>query len=982
MQIRISVWGACLWLLSASLALADDPPPPQITGIGVTNNQRTVRWAPYPHAQQYNVLGASNVAGPYVSAPGTVSGYSWTGTNNSAAQFYTLGVSPLSSNALLTAQVLNRLAYGPTPDELERVLAMGPDAYIAEQLAPENLPEPTANIFYAVATNGNPYAPPWFTGDTGTNWVYVSRTGVLTNGTVYMYLTQVGEGYIADVQLREGTNPTNLGPNLLANGDFSQTLSNGWTVSSNHRNSHVTNNPTCGTNNSLHLITTSAGSSQSTAIWQQVPTNNFTYGTNCTLSFWYLPSTNYRPVTVRLSGRGVDLTGSPLAPPAQPQWLFYHATGPATSTTLYLYLTEAGETYMDDIRLVAGTVPAVGANLLRNGDFEQPFVPADWTVSSNHTNSMVVTNISKSGLASLKLVATSAGSSQGTSIYQTNLPVTLSNIYTLSFWYLYDTNRSDFTIRLSGSGITRNQSRPFIGRLELREASIGDLRAWFCNNAVTSSQQLLEVLSQFLENHFVTQYSKSQDYFANVANNTPEAGNWATDLEYREWKKWRQALKNPQCTFYDLLKIHAESPAEIIYLDTVNSRSDGGRIANENYARELLELFCFGVDNGYDQADIVQMSRAWTGWSVEIVEPHNIDNPHASQSPLYRVPGSGAVSNIAGVWTFNYKPTRHWYYPTSPIVIFPGKTVPARFGSPWAGRNYELALPPRTGTNGILDGYDVIAHMANQPFTQEYLCIKLCRLFVHDDFPNPTTKTDLPEYQYYNYANLASLTPEARLVHACMMAWETSNPKGQIRAVLNTIFNSELFRAHHGALQKVKTPLEFCVSAVRALRSVDAGGSSTVFVDGADFETPLNRMGNMSLFNRGDPDGYPEAGPAWISAGTLAERLRFVQALLHTSTSPSDAGDNEADPLSLFRRKRPGQETNDGAVADYFLGILFPGEGKANLDLYRRTAIRFLNTADDGVTSSLYSGLSSANRDTRVRGMAAMLMTLQRFQEQ
>jgi hypothetical protein len=215
-----------------------------------------------------------------------------------------------------------------------------------------------------------------------------------------------------------------------------------------------------------------------------------------------------------------------------------------------------------------------------------------------------------------------------------------------------------------------------------------------------------------------------------------------------------------------------------------------------------------------------------------------------------------------------------------------------------------------------------------------------------------------------------------------MLAWENSNPKGQIRAVLSTIFNSELFRTHHGALHKVKTPLEFCISAVRALRSVDSGGSATVVVDGADFDPPLGRMGNMSLFNRGDPDGYPETGPAWISAGTLAERLRFVQALLHTTATPSDAGDNEANPLLLFQRKRPGNDTHDGAVADYFLSILFPGEGQANLDLYRQSAIRFLNTADDGLTPSEFLGLNAATRDTRVRGMVAMLMTLQRFQEQ
>ena len=51
--------------------------------------------------------------------------------------FYRLQVVSLDSSALLVATVLNRLAYGPTPDELERVTAIGPQAYIEEQMRPE-----------------------------------------------------------------------------------------------------------------------------------------------------------------------------------------------------------------------------------------------------------------------------------------------------------------------------------------------------------------------------------------------------------------------------------------------------------------------------------------------------------------------------------------------------------------------------------------------------------------------------------------------------------------------------------------------------------------------------------------------------------------------------------------------------------------------------------------------------------------------------
>ena len=150
-------------------------------------------------------------------------------------------------------------------------------------------------------------------------------------------------------------------------------------------------------------------------------------------------------------------------------------------------------------------------------------------------------------------------------------------------------------------------------------------------------------------------------------------------------------------------------------------------------------------------------------------------------------------------------------------------------------------------------------------------------------------------------------------------------------------------------------------------------------------------MGNMLLFDRDAPDGYPEAGSPWISSGTLAERIRFIQtALMATSDTNKNDGIsggnfNLTDPVGLLKAKLPsGNWNNAGAVADLFLSILFPAEGKANLDEYRTLAINFLNTNDNGVGQSLFTSLGNAGAayDTRVRAMVAMLMTLPRFQEQ
>src|SRR5256885_15887187 len=72
-------------------------------------------------------------------------------------------------------------------------------------------------------------------------------------------------------------------------------------------------------NASLHVISTSAGSTQTSAIWQTTPTPVVTNGTY-TLSFWYLQSTNGGPLTVRLSGAGIAATVNP--PPTGPFAMF------------------------------------------------------------------------------------------------------------------------------------------------------------------------------------------------------------------------------------------------------------------------------------------------------------------------------------------------------------------------------------------------------------------------------------------------------------------------------------------------------------------------------------------------------------------------------------------------------------------------------------------------------------------------------------
>lgn len=816
-----------LGLVILTQAAFAQEPAPRVSGIGVQGNQKNLRFTPVPAIQEYKVFSAPTALGPYAEdRSGVFSGFGWASPLSAPAGFYVVEAVRMDTNALASANILNRLGYGPTPDELDRIKAMGPQAYINEQLAPETI---TENL------------------------------------------------------------PIDAPMQLLTNAS----------------------------------------------------------------------------------------------------WQYFKATAPIAdrdSTNLYVYLNVPGEGYIDDIKLVLGSSAELGANLLANGDFESALSPV-WNVSPNHGPSRLDTTVKHSGNASLHIIASQGGTTRDSSIWQAISGLRTATNYTLSFWYLPSTTKlSSLSVRMSGAAVPAGLSAQFnpaaiATRLEFNSALITDLRPWFITHAVRAKRQLLEAQLQFWENHFVTEVSKSVDYMDRYYGDGNQNDLFASGFEYSENKLWREVLMRPQGTFHDLLKVSAESPAMIIYLDTVDSNGAGKNVANENYARELLELFTFGVDNGYDQDDIVVMSRAWTGWTVDYMDPTNQFNPtEKSLRDLYS--GNRALTNYAGVWAFKFRSDRH---NNTEKIIFPGKTVPDRFGPPYAGRSYELKLPVRPGssnggTNGIEDGYTVLRHLANQPFTQEFISVKLCRLFVHDDFQTGYDFTD------------PNLSPEGKLVHQCMLAWENGSPKGQIRQVLATIFNSELFRGTGSSMQKVKTPFEFVVSAVRALSMDNGDGTYTATTDG-NLQAAITRMGSMNLFDRAEPDGYPEAAGPWISAGTLAERIRWIQSyLLPTGArdgGAGDAGGSSCDPAAMLRKKLPAAGLTDaGAVVDYFLGILYPGVGQANLGLYRNAAINFLNTADDGVTPSLFKSLSptatsaTSPYNLRVRGMVAMLMTLPTFQQQ
>ena len=209
-----------------------------------------------------------------------------------------------------------------------------------------------------------------------------------------------------------------------------------------------------------------------------------------------------------------------------------------------------------------------------------------------------------------------------------------------------------------------------------------------------------------------------------------------------------------------------------------------------------------GVDNGYIQQDIVELARVWTGWSMAKKDASVANDPLAAA--LFD------GTNNPGLYVLHFRPSSHTT--NAAKRLFTNSVVDARFGAPWAGLPYSLTINTNAypTTNGINEGYLVAQHLANLPQTMEFLSVKLCRAFVHENF----------DFGVYDYRT--NVSAEAQLVKACMTAWDTpaaDGRKGNIRAVLKTIFDSSLFRGNAASQQKIKTPLELAVSTVRALRA-------------------------------------------------------------------------------------------------------------------------------------------------------------------
>lgn len=126
-----------------------------------------------------------------------------------------------------------------------------------------------------------------------------------------------------------------------------------------------------------------------------------------------------------------------------------------------------------------------------------------------------------------------------------------------------------------------------------------ELIYWWYNLMLTQGYSIREKMVLFWHNHFVSEISKVS---------WPQRMYWQNKL-FRD-----HALGN----FKELTKAVTIDPAMLIYLDGIQNRKGA---PNENYARELMELFTLGIGN-YTEQDVKEAARALTGWRVDGLTPY------------------------------------------------------------------------------------------------------------------------------------------------------------------------------------------------------------------------------------------------------------------------------------------------------------------------------------------------------------------------
>src|SRR5208337_4804889 len=138
----------------------------------------------------------------------------------------------------------------------------------------------------------------------------------------------------------------------------------------------------------------------------------------------------------------------------------------------------------------------------------------------------------------------------------------------------------------------------------LEQTRMQELRGWWLERMASGARPLQEKMVLFWHGHFATSMEKVRDAY----------------LMWRQNDLFRRLATGD---WQQLLVAVAKDPAMLIWLDQAQSRKEH---PNENFAREVMELFALGIGH-YTEHDIGEGARALTGWSLDRIDQEYVYRP-------------------------------------------------------------------------------------------------------------------------------------------------------------------------------------------------------------------------------------------------------------------------------------------------------------------------------------------------------------------
>ncbi len=377
----------------------------------------------------------------------------------------------------------------------------------------------------------------------------------------------------------------------------------------------------------------------------------------------------------------------------------------------------------------------------------------------------------------------------------------------------------------AAGGIFDGVANPSANLLTLPILHRNDLQNYAILMAAHNNCQLREVLTQFWDNHFNTDWDAVNSKSGGVTQQT-------TVWELAENDFFRaNALGN----FRDLVEGSAQSRAMIYYLDGITNINTA---PNENYGRELMELHTLSVDGGYTDLDVVNAAKAFTGWTV--VDPDA--NPATDNS------------------FFTCDPSLHDY---SDIVLDLGDGV----------GTHTISTPqPHDASTCEYSGQSVFDLLIAHASTGEFICEKLTELLVSDNITSSVVNACETAFA----GSLNDNDQIAQIVEAILTTAEFTNTDNYLDKIKTPLeLTAGYLRNFNVGNLGVIPPEPQTVLDVTLSSDLD------------DLRGELDQM-SMSLFRFNTPDGFSEQSVDWINSGFMQRRLAFISDMTFNTSTTGD----------------------------------------------------------------------------------------------